>query len=173
MPKKRSRFLTKSRFKLATECPTKLFYCNKPDYGNNNLDNDFLMALAEGGFQVGELAKMYCQSGYNIETLSHEEALRETEKYLHSENVTLFEPAFLFENLFIRIDIFEKDGNKVNLVEVKAKSFDPAEEEPFYDRRALRKGKYILKSKWKPYLFDVAFQTYVLSMILKKLIIKN
>ena len=30
------RYLTKSRFKLAVECPTKLFYTGKPEYANTN-----------------------------------------------------------------------------------------------------------------------------------------
>ena len=51
------RYLTKSRFKLATECPPKLFYTGKSEYANQNLDDSFLLALADGGFQVGDLAK--------------------------------------------------------------------------------------------------------------------
>ena len=46
------RYLTKSRFKLAAECPTKLFYTGKSEYANQNLDDSFLLALADGGFQV-------------------------------------------------------------------------------------------------------------------------
>ena len=57
------RYLTKSRFKLAIECPTKLYYTGKKEYANNILDNPFLEALAEGGFQVGELAKYSIQVG--------------------------------------------------------------------------------------------------------------
>ena len=53
------KYLTKSRFKLATECPTKLFYTGKQEYANTSLDNPFLEALADGGYQVGELAKHY------------------------------------------------------------------------------------------------------------------
>ena len=55
--------LTKSKFKLATECPTKLFYTGKQEYANTSLENPFLEALAEGGFQVGELAKQYLPGG--------------------------------------------------------------------------------------------------------------
>jgi len=51
-------YLTKSRFKLALECPTKLYYTNKKDeYADERLDDAFLAALAEGGFQVAELAR--------------------------------------------------------------------------------------------------------------------
>jgi len=36
-----TQYLTKSKFKLATECPTKLFYIGKPEYINNSIDNPF------------------------------------------------------------------------------------------------------------------------------------
>ena len=48
------KYLTKSRFKLATECPTKLFYTGKKRYANKSLDDPFLEGLAEGGYQVGD-----------------------------------------------------------------------------------------------------------------------
>ena len=51
------RYLTKSRFKMALECPTKLYYTGKPEYANTNNENEFLAMLADGGFQVGELAR--------------------------------------------------------------------------------------------------------------------
>lgn len=72
------RYLTKSRFKLATECPTKLFYTGKSEYANQNLDDSFLLALADGGFQVGELAKCYFPGGHDIKTLDYDEALADT-----------------------------------------------------------------------------------------------
>ena len=51
------RYLTKSRFKLAAECPTKLFYTGKDKvYRNTKQEDSFLAMLAEGGYQVGELA---------------------------------------------------------------------------------------------------------------------
>jgi hypothetical protein len=51
------RHLTKSRFKLTAECPTKLFYTSKPEfYQNLKQEDSFLAMLADGGYQVGELA---------------------------------------------------------------------------------------------------------------------
>ncbi len=52
------RYLTKSRFKLAVECPTKLFYTGKGHYRNLLSEDSFMQALAEGGFQVGKMATM-------------------------------------------------------------------------------------------------------------------
>lgn len=36
--------LTKSRFKLALSCPTKLFYNDSPDYENQKTEDKFLEA---------------------------------------------------------------------------------------------------------------------------------
>ena len=63
------RYLTKSRFKLALECETKLFYTHKEEYCDQKVDDSFLEALAEGGFQVGELAKCYYLSGVMIDDM--------------------------------------------------------------------------------------------------------
>jgi hypothetical protein len=58
------RYLTKSLFTLALECPTKLYYIKKEnEYANTKLDDPFLEALRDGGFQVGELAKLYHPGG--------------------------------------------------------------------------------------------------------------
>ena len=59
-------YLTKSRFKLAEECPTKLFYTGKKDYPDKKGEDPFLAALAEGGFQVGELAKLLIVQYFKI-----------------------------------------------------------------------------------------------------------
>ena len=66
------RYLTKSRFKKALECPGKLYYYGKDKYPSNFDDNDFMMALAEGGFQVGELARYYYPGGHDIKALDYE-----------------------------------------------------------------------------------------------------
>ncbi len=149
------KYLTKSKFKLATECPTKLFYTGKKQYANTSLDNPFLEALAEGGYQVGELAKYYYPDGHNINTLDYDEALKQTNKLLEQDEVVIYEAAVKYNNLFIRVDILVKRGNYIKLYEVKAKSID------LTDHSFLTKnGKKVL-AKWKPYLFDIAFQRYV------------
>ncbi|MCB0367662.1 MAG: DUF2779 domain-containing protein [Bdellovibrionales bacterium] len=162
------RYLTKSLYKIGRACPTRLYYTKKPtEYADKSLDDPFLKALAEGGFQVGALAQCYYPEGIGIETLDHDEAVRQTEEYLQRDQVVLFEPALRFENLFVRADILVKDGNHVRLIEVKAKSFDPDSllEEIWGKAKgqvkppALRKN---ILSSYREYIFDIAFQTYVL-----------
>jgi hypothetical protein len=160
------RYLTKTRFKQATECPTKLFYTKKEkEYADQSREDSFLAALAEGGYQVGELAKAYHPDGHDIKSLDLEQSVAETNRLLEQDNVTIFEAAVRYKNLFIRIDVLRKQGNVFDLVEVKAKSFDGETE--FVDTRS---GK--VTTKWFPYLIDVAFQEYVLRKAFPKSIIR-
>lgn len=155
-----NRYLTKSRFKLALECPAKLYYTGKPEYANTHDTDEFLKALAEGGYQVGELAKLYHPGGTQIDGINHQDALDRTGELLSQENVTLFEAAFQYAGCFIRVDVFEKIGDQINLIEVKAKSYRSSEE--FYKARGGIDGT------WKPYLWDVAFQTWLLRQVFPK-----
>lgn len=158
------RVLTKSRFKLGLECPNKLFYTNKKEeYANIKQDNPFLQALASGGFQVEELARLHYPGGILIEDSTdpndykYIEKVEQTNALLQQENVVIFEAAFMFENLFIRVDILEKIGNTINLIEVKAKSFNGDN-----GLKTFTTDKNNIDAKWKAYLFDVAFQQYVI-----------
>jgi SET domain-containing protein len=61
------RLLSKSRYKLALDCPNKLYYTKKKEYANKKLEDPFLEALAQGGFQVEELARLEYPDGILIE----------------------------------------------------------------------------------------------------------
>jgi hypothetical protein len=164
------RYLTKSRFKLALECVTKLYYTKKQkEYADESLDDSFLEALAEGGFQVGELAKfLFCDDPIGekitIGSLEYDEALRATDERLSRPGkIVIAEAAFRYESLFIRADLVVKEGNDLNLYEVKSTS---AEEEDV--DFITKKGTPRISSKWVPYLYDVAFQKYVISKTFQK-----
>lgn len=153
------RYLTKSRYKLGLECPTKLYYTNKKsEFANIKLDDPFLQSLAKGGFQVEALARLEYPDGHLIQAEHHEyqKAIDETNALLKQENCVIFEAAFAHETLFIRADILVKKGNHIELIEVKAKSFDPNDDYLFVGKKGGMVGD------WKPYLFDVAFQRYVI-----------
>lgn len=174
---KLNRYLTKSRFKLALECVSKLYYTGKKDeYADQNLNDPFLLALAEGGFQVGELAKFkFCEDpvseGITIEALDYEKSLEETNKRLHRDGkVVIAEAAFKYENLFIRADIIVKENGKIQLYEVKSKSFDGQSEDLNFEESEQSiflsfegKDKECVNSTWIPYLYDLAFQKYVIT----------
>lgn len=152
--------LSKSRFKLGLECPNKLYYTGKDKYANSKKEDSFLEALAQGGFQVEELARMHYSNGVLIEGNDWDYQLlwEQTQELLKQENVIIYEAAFLIDGLFIRTDVLVKQGNNIELIEVKAKSFTPDDENLFIGKR----GGMV--SGWKPYLFDIAFQKYVIQL---------
>ena len=47
------RTLSKSRLKLAVECPIKVLYSLDRRYVTSKDEDEFLQALADGGFQAG------------------------------------------------------------------------------------------------------------------------
>jgi Domain of unknown function(DUF2779) len=150
------RYLTKSRFKLAIECPTKLYYSGKPkEYRDTMSENAFMAMLAEGGYQVGELAKARYPDGIEIEGFDHEKVALQTQEYLQQDQLALFEPAILFGSFFVRIDILVKNGNRFELIEVKAKSYDSMNPEIESKRGGISSGML-------SYIQDVAFQKWVL-----------
>ena len=165
------RYLTKSRFKEGLECPTKLYYAKNLEYKNNQLEDPFLESLAEGGYQVGELSKFLIsdepyKEKITVESLDHEKSLEVTNIKLQNDLVSIAEPAFLYKNLFIRVDLLQKNSDKINIYEVKSKSWghesvDDKEFEVFIKTptRGVNKGKQILDPNWNYYLYDILLYT--------------
>lgn len=156
-----TRVLSKSRFKLGLECPNKLYFTARKEYVNTRDSDAFLASLAKGGFQVEALARYNYPDGIFIDRKgkSYEQLAEETRRLLEAGNVVLFEAAFLYEGLFVHIDILVKEGNRIRLIEVKAKS---------YDGKGFLGERGDITAKWEPYLFDVAFQKYVVSLCFPK-----
>lgn len=144
--------LSKSDFKVAMDCATKLYY-KKNRYPSLMQNNEYLEMLADGGYMIGKMAQLLYDGGILIEG-NTEECISKTEELLQLENVILFEPAISINNKLIRIDILIKNGNHFELIEVKSKSID--------GEQYFLKGDAIFNRDWKPYIEDVAYQTYVL-----------
>ena len=160
MPK----YFTKSAFAMSLECPRRLYYAYDKDvYANQDVDDEFLRSLAEGGFQVGEFAKLCYGIGpeNTVKTLESADAIRQTKELLSQDYVNIAEAAFLKDNMFVRADIIEKKGDVINLIEVKAKSWNPLK-----DSFVAKKGK-ATDGQIRPYLYDVAFQKYVIVQALE------
>ena len=152
------RFLTKSRFKMAVECPAKLNYTGHPEFVNTNESSEMLRGLAEGGYQIGALAQAFFSREAKREGVPWEEILGNqqeqielTKSLLSNENITLFEPTFVHENNLVRVDVLRKRGVTIDLIEVKSKSVDTEK----YSSDPLGLSQY------RSYLLDVAFQTMV------------
>ncbi len=157
-------YLSKSDFKVARTCPTKLYY-KKLGYPTT-LDNDpYMTLLADGGFMVGKLAQLQYPEGVLVSTLDPRQAVRETEQLLRRDRVTIFEAAIYHENRLVRIDVLRKDGSDFELIEVKSKAGDSNE----YRTGTLFTGaKSGIRSEWRDYLEDVTYQAGVLQAVYPK-----
>ena len=158
------KLFTKSAFKQALFCPASLYYYyDREHYANQMSEDDFLQALADGGNQVGDLAKVYydVQADADIKTLNYDESLEKTAELFKRDEVTIAEAAFRWKNCFIRADIIEKKGNHIHLIEVKAKSWNE-NKDSFVGSR----DKNRVEGKILEYVYDVAFQKYIIQKAL-------
>ena len=143
--------LSKSDFKVAHTCPAKLWF-KKHGFPTSTDQNEYMKMLADGGFMFGKLAMLLFPEGIEI-TGSYNEAIAQTEQLLSThQNITLFEPAIQINNQLVRVDVLQKTGNQINVIEVKSKSFDSTK---------MNDLKYWFKPDMKPYIEDIAFQTKV------------
>ena len=145
------KYLTKTLFKKGLECPLKLTV----NYKSSEEKNEFLSALADGGFQAEELSRLHYRPGYLIDDRDYANSLKNTNDLLKKPDSIIYEAAFLHENLFVRTDILVKTGNVIKVIEVKAKSFDSTMNNVFINNS----GR--IRPEWRLYLFDLAFQKYV------------
>lgn len=144
-----NKYLSKSDFKIASSCAKKLVY-KKNGYPTNLEGNEYMQMLADGGYLIGKYATLHYPHGIEIpDNIRTDEALTLTQEYLqNNDNIILFEAAISVNQKLIRVDILEKKDNTLNLIEVKAKSFDSIN------------GN--IDKDLSGYLEDVAFQKLVL-----------
>lgn len=149
--------LTKTDFVNAFICPTKLNYIQQPEkYTDSSEEDEYLQSLSDGGYQVGKLAQLQFEEGIEA-SYKNEDALVETSNLINQEQATIFEAAIEHGNFFIRVDIVRKDNDRIDLIEVKAKSYDSSlfEDDNFYNQNGS------IKAEWQEYFYDLAFQYYV------------
>lgn len=158
-------YLTKSDFKVARTCPTKLYY-RKMGYPTREDGDEYLSALADQGYLVEALARALFPEGRWIGFQDNlEAAVWETMTALATESCTLFEATFISAGRLARADILVKRGRTLELIEIKSCSFDRQQHD------ALTAGGLSLfrtangrdiRAEWRPYVEDAAFQYSIL-----------
>ena len=152
-------FLTKTRFKIGLECPTKLYYLSKA-YSSSKNENEFLQVHADGGHQVGEYAKFVIKAKYpnhHFEDLSSDlnypSCVDRTDDFLKQDKIIIAESAHVIDDFFIRVDLLVKTGSLIEIYEVKSKSI--SSKDSFLKEK---NGITEVKKEWSPYIADIAFQ---------------
>ena len=80
--------LSKSDFKVAQSCVTKLYY-KKKRYPTTNDGNEYMQLLAEGGYMVGKLAQLLYTNGIEITDDNATTAGEKTNALLQQQNVEI------------------------------------------------------------------------------------
>lgn len=168
MPTPLPHTLSKSDFKLARSCPTKLYY-RELKYPDTLEENEYLQLLAEGGYMVELLAKQLFPDGITLDyTKGAHAAAEETARYLgqHPGSVTLFEATLRHDLRLARVDILKRSASGFDLYEVKSSSLDSEDALKRIEKtgsafRSLRKP-YGIASDWREYLEDVTYQVSIL-----------
>ena len=114
-----------------------------------------MQALADGGHQVGALAKLHYPNGWDCTERGTDSAFARTQQWLDAGETVIFEAALKAGHKFIRVDVLELTPAEIRIIEVKAKGLDGDDPGQFFGKRG---G---IDSGWRPYLEDVAFQVEV------------
>ncbi len=162
-------YLTKSDFKVARSCPTKLYY-RKMGYPTVGVGDEYLAMLADEGYLVEALARAFYPEGRWVGYREDIEAAARDTMAALTNSCTLFEATFISGGKLARADILVRRGDILELIEIKSRGLD----RQHYDElvangesasfRAARNPREIHK-EWRPHLEDVAFQVAVLEEV--------
>lgn len=164
----RPAYLSKSDFKIARSCATKLYY-KKLHYPSTLEADPYLEMLADGGFMVGKLAQLQYPDGVLVASLDPWAAVEETNRLLQRDKVTIFEAAIYHQHRLVRIDILRKACNCFELIEVKSKAADSDE---FGAGTMFVGARGGIRSEWRGYLEDITYQAMVLKAAIPTAIVK-
>ena len=162
-------FLTKSDFKLARTCPTKLYY-RKKGYPTVEDGDEQLTMLADQGYLIEALARTLYPDGRLIGFSNDVESAAWDTMSALSDNCTLFEATFISGGLLARVDILIRRGNVIELIEIKSRGFNRGKNDELL-RQGLpnvfraSKSPDGIQNDWRPYLEDAAFQTNILQQV--------
>jgi hypothetical protein len=158
--------LTKSRFKLGLECPTRVFFsANRELYANTLSDDEFLKMLAYGGNQVGALAKLMFlredPTAVEVTDRVHEQQVVRTQRLLEQASATVFEGTLQYGSLVLRADVLRKRDNVLDLIEVKATGWDARND----SLTGQTERSNPLSPAFESYVYDLAFQHHVAALV--------
>ncbi len=147
-------YLSKSDFILATDCRTKLYY-KKKRYPT--ITTEYMKLLQAGGYMIGKIAQL-SYDGLEIDFDGNVlKAQTLTSELLDArDEVTLYEATFFKDHLLARVDVFQKNGKNLKIIEVKSASFNA-------NKYEIGSKKFITHYKEK--LLDISFQYYVVKTL--------
>lgn len=147
-------YLTKHLFGAGIECPTKLYY-----YAHNYPEDKQSIPFIEHAIYNKQLLKSLARSAYpngffvSADTIS--KAATQTCQHLEKDEIVLFDAIFEWQNMMSRLPIVHKKSNQISAFYVRTKAFNSRKH-----RLTDKSGR--INSKWRKYLLDFAYQTYLI-----------
>lgn len=117
----RSFYITKTDFISWLQCKKK-FFLQKMHPELASVLPDARQLIIDESNRIGSLARQYIPGGKLIDSIKSNDALETTKKHLLQKGTSVsYEPAFLFDRVYIRADILQKINNQsFQLIEVKS-----------------------------------------------------
>ena len=115
--------LSKSKFILGQQC-TKSFWFDVNNIKPSNPPDDGVKERLSAGNEVGEISKQLFPGGQEVPYLpGKEKEMFEITKRLLEDGVTsIYEGSFIFDDIFVRVDLMNKTDKGWDIYEVKSSS---------------------------------------------------
>lgn len=111
-------YLTKSKYLNGLQCHKRLWYeDNYPEKGSSR--SKAQDRTSRQGKEIGARARALFPEGILIRDRSLLKSTEQTETAIRDGASCIFEASFIFEDIWVRCDILQKDGDSWNLIEVK------------------------------------------------------
>ncbi len=141
--------MTKSSFTMGRKCSKALYLSSKFPHLKPPITSLERKTL-ETGREVGGVARETFPNGVLIKSLNTAQALYETQQTINAGALTLYEAAFSYDDVLIRVDILSRDSvdQPWDFYEVKATTYDNCK-----------------KEQKEEYRNDIAIQVWVLKKL--------
>lgn len=122
--------LNKSRFVIGQQCPKALYLATHAPGKRPALTSLERKTLTAGNV-VGQAARHAIPNGVLIKSLNSAQALQETQQAIKAGALTLYEAAFSYDDVLIRVDILSRDSvdRPWDFYEVKATTYNDCKKE--------------------------------------------
>ncbi|MCK9280772.1 MAG: DUF2779 domain-containing protein [Melioribacteraceae bacterium] len=114
--------LSKSSYIKGLQCEKQLYFY-KHNYDLKDSVSEMQLAIFKKGTDTGILAQSLFPDGIDASASSHfkyKEGIEKTSKLMLNQNQTIYEAAFVYDEILVIADIVVKSGNTINVYEVKS-----------------------------------------------------
>lgn len=139
-------YLTKSKYLNGLQCHKRLWYeKNHPERTTDPSKSQ--QRIIDQGREVGRLARERFPEGRLIDARDPVESVEQTQAAINSGIPYIFEASFIFNGIWVRCDVLEKDSDSWKIIEVKSSTKVKEEEYHLHD---LAIQKHVLTGQGVP-----------------------